>query len=94
MTMYGGYKVIRFPGGSVCNPGSLLMTSEDVDTLREALNKCFAKEENYVSRFKRQLYIPDGELMSNWVGSDGGGQCVDIYAEIREIQLPGIPKDL
>ena len=93
MKIYGGYKVVVGEQSSD-NPGWIVMSSEDVDTLRDAMNKHFAKEENFVSRFKRQLCIPEGAMRSNIVGNDGGGQCVDIYIEIREIQLPGIPKDL
>lgn len=94
MKIYGGYKIIEFDQAVGRAPGSIIMSSEDVDTLRNAMNRFFAKEENFVSRFKRQLTIPDGEMRSNRVGSDGGGQCVDIYCEIREIELPGIPKDI
>lgn len=66
------------------------MSHTDIDTLHNAANTYFAKPENFVGKHKKQLAFPLGKYVSNRVANDGGGQCVEIYIEIRVVDLPGL----
>lgn len=87
MKTYGLYKVIT---ADYTGAGRIIMSHTDIRTLHAAANAYFAKPENFVGRFNQQLTIPMGKFVSNRVSSDGGGQCVDIYIEIRVVDLPGL----
>lgn len=87
MKVYGLYKVVT---PDYTGAGRIIMSHTDIYTLHAAANAYFAKPENFVGKHKEQLTIPIGKYVSNRVTSDGGGQCVNIYIEIRVVDLPGL----
>lgn len=82
MIVYGLYKNIgaRHECGN-----NLIMAHHDITSLRTLGNAYFADPSKFVTRFKRQLVIPDGEMRSNIECADGGGQVVYVSADIRLI---------
>lgn len=87
MKVYGLYKVVT---PDYTGDGRIVMSHTDIYTLHAAANAFFAKPENFVGKRNEQLIIPLGRYVSNRVTSDGGGQSVNIYIEIRAVDLPGL----